>query len=400
VIALANGTGPFIGGALVDSVSWRWLFWIIPMLTLPAFLLILFFLPLKYTSSNTSSKLRKIDYIGIVLNIAAVLLILIPLSSGGVQYAWDSAIVITMLVIGVATAVLFILYEWKIAPMPILPVHLVSNPHCPALYIQNFFTGICYFGNFFYTPIYFQSVRGYSALISGALLLVIIIPTGFTSILSGQMMTRTGRYRWVMVVGFVLWTLGTSLKCAFDRETEVWYAVLVLAVEGLGIGMTQQPPLLAILSNSSQSERAVATGLRYFIRTVGGAFGIIISGAILSNNLESQLSGLDFITPEILKTLTYSTYSLNKLGFTYTQKDEVLASYMTGMKYIFILFAACSGLNLLLCAGIGNTDLKAKKFMVEEKDKDMVSIRNVTPEPFQEPTQKDEESWEEKVNKE
>jgi hypothetical protein len=371
------------------------------MLTLPAFLLILFFLPLKYTSSNTSSKLRKIDYVGIALNIAAVLLVLIPLSGGGVQYAWDSAIVIGMLVVGVVTAVAFVLYEWKVAPIPIMPVHLVSYPHCPALYVQNFFTGMCFYGNFFYLPIYFQSVLGYNALISGALLLAVIIPTSVSSILSGQMMTRSGRYRWIVVVGFVLWALGTGLKCAFDRETKVWHAVLVLAVEGLGIGMTLQPTLVAILSNSSQSDRAVATGLRNFIRTIGGAFGLIISGAILSNNLDSQLSGLDFITPKILKNLTSSTYSLDKLGFTDVQKDQVLESYMTGIKYIYILYAASSGVNLLLCAGIGNTGLKAKKPVVEEKEEERTaSTGDTTLEPLQEPTKRGKESLGEKESKE
>jgi hypothetical protein len=356
------------------------------MLTLPAFLLILFFLPLKYTSTATSSKLRKIDYGGIALNMAAVLLVLIPLSGGGVQYAWDSAFVIAMLVTGVVTSVLFVVYEWKVAPIPIMPVHLVKYPHCPALYIQNFFTGMCFYGNFFYLPIYFQSVLGYNALISGALLLAVIIPTSMSSILSGQMMTRSGRYRWIVVVGFILWALGTGLKCAFDRDTKVWHIVLVLMVEGLGIGMTLQPTLVAILSNSSQSDRAVATGLRNFIRTIGGAFGLIISGAILSNNLDSQLSGLDFITPDILKNLTSSTYSLGKLGFTDAQRDQVLESYMTGIKYIYILYAASSGINLLLCAGIGNTGLKAKKPVVEEKEEKEISkdTGSDTPNPLQE----------------
>lgn len=368
IIAMANGTGPFIGGALVDSVTWRWVFWIVPMLALPAAVLIFFFLPLKHDRGNYGEKIRKIDYGGIALNLAAVLLVLIPLSGGGVQYAWNSPLVIAMLTVGVCTAIAFVLYEWKIAPIPIMPVHLVKFPHCPALYIQNFFTGMCFYGNFFYLPIYFQSVLGYSALISGALLLAVIIPTSVTSIFSGQMMTKTGRYLWIVVIGFVFWVLGTGLKCAFDRNTKIWHIVLVLVVEGLGIGMTLQPTLVAILSNSSQSDRAVATGLRNFIRTIGGAFGLIISGAILANTLDKKLSGLPFMTPEILKNLTSSTYSLDSLGLEVSERKDVLDAYMTGIRYIYILYAASAGVNLVLCAGIGNTGLKAKK-PIEEKEK-------------------------------
>ncbi|KAL5388924.1 hypothetical protein DPSP01_002631 [Paraphaeosphaeria sporulosa] len=371
VIALANGTGPFVGGALVDSVSWHWVFWIVPMLAVPAALLIFFFLPLKYERANYKEKVKKIDYGGIFLNLAAVLLILIPLSGGGVQYPWDSPLVIAMLVVGGCTAVAFVLYEWKIAEIPIMPVRLVKYPYCWSLYAQNFFTGMCFFGNFFYLPIYFQSVLGLSALVSGALLLPLILATSFTGIVSGQIMSRRGRYRWICVSGFVLWTLGTGLKCAFNRSTKIWHIVLVLVVEGMGIGNILQSTLVAILANGSNSDRAVATGLRNFIRTIGGAFGLIISGAILANILDTRLSHLPFMTPEILQNLTSSTYSLDKLGFDREEMDLVLDTYVVGIRYIYILYAASAATNLVLCAWIGNTSLKVKPTTT-----DKVEVRN------------------------
>jgi hypothetical protein len=330
------------------------------MLAVPAALLIFFFLPLKYEKGNYKAKVKKIDYGGIVLNLAAVLLILIPLSGGGVQYPWDSPLVIAMLVVGVCTAIAFVLYEWKIAEVPIMPVRLVKYPHCWSLYVQNFFTGMCFFGNFFYLPIYFQSVLGFSALVSGALLLPLIMATSLTGIISGQIMSRRGRYRWICVSGFLVWTLGTGLKCAFNRSTKIWHIVLVLLVEGLGIGNILQSTLVAILANGNNSDRAVATGLRNFIRTIGGAFGLIISGAILANTLDTRLSHLPFMTPKILQNLTSSTYSLDKLGFDKGQKDLVLDTYVAGIRYIYILYAASSAVNLVLCAWIGNTNLKAK----------------------------------------
>ncbi|KAF2181366.1 major facilitator superfamily transporter [Zopfia rhizophila CBS 207.26] len=341
--------------ALVDSVTWRWVFWIIPMLALPAAVLIFFFLPLKHDEGKYAEKVKKIDYGGTFLNIAAVLLILIPLSGGGVSYAWTSTLVIAMVIIGGCTAIAFVVYECKVAPIPIMPLRLVKAPYCAALHVQNFFTGVCYYGNFFYLPIYFQSVLDFSALVSGALLLPVIVTTSIASMASGQVMSRSGRYMWIVFAGFVLWTLGTGLTCAFSRLTKMWKIVVALIVEGLGIGMTLQPTLVAILSNSSNSDRAVATGLRNFIRTIGGAFGLIISGAILANTLESQLSHHSFMNKDIMKSLTSSTYAVEKLGLTRDEKDLVLNSYMQGIRYIYVLYAACAGTNLLLCTGIGNT---------------------------------------------
>jgi len=141
VIALANGIGPFIGGVLVEKASWRWVMWIIPPLTVPAMVVIAIWLPLKHDSGDYVAKIKKIDFIGVILNIAAVLLILvssfgivschvclinpqIPLSGGGATYEWNSPFVIAMMSVGGVLAALFVLYEWKLAPIPIMPCSL------------------------------------------------------------------------------------------------------------------------------------------------------------------------------------------------------------------------------------------------------------------------------------
>ncbi|KAJ9137839.1 Major facilitator superfamily transporter [Coniochaeta hoffmannii] len=360
VIALANGTGPFLGGALVEKLSWRWIFWLIPMLAVPAAIAILFFLPVKHERGNYVAKVKMIDYGGIALNLAAVLLILIPLSGGGDMYAWSSGQFIGMITVGGFLAVAFVLYEWKLAPVPIMPLRLFQAKHCPYMYGQSLMMGIGFYGNFFYMPIYFQSVLGYSALESGALILPLIISTSACSIGSGQFMSRVGRYMPCVAVGFGMWTLGTGLKCMFSQTTHIGVVIGVLIVEGLGVGLTLQPTLVGLLANSRSEDRAVCTGLRNFIRTIGGAFGLIISGAILSNTLSSQLSGLPFISKETISGLTSSAYGLDKLGLTSDEKELVLTVYMRGLHYIFIFYAACVGSAFVMCAGIGNTSLKAK----------------------------------------
>ncbi|KAH8880427.1 MFS general substrate transporter [Thozetella sp. PMI_491] len=361
VVALANGIGPFIGGALVGSASWRWVFWLVPMLAAPAFITIYLFLPLKYDRGNYAEKVKKVDYGGIVLNLAAVLLILIPLSGAGITYAWNSPQLIAMITVGGVLAIAFVLYEWKVAPVPIMPLRLLQAPHCSWMYLQSLFGGACFYGNFFYMPIYFQSVHGYTPLQSGALILPLIVTTSMFSVMSGQFMARVGRYMPLVAAGFGLWTVGTGLKCMFKMSTSIGTVVGVLVIEGAGVGMTLQPTLIGILANSRSEDRAVCTGLRNFGRTVGGGFGLILSGAILSNTLRNQLSSLPFVTETMISGLTSSAYSLDSLGLTDDQKVQVLAVYMNGLHYIFIFYCALIGMNFIMTLGVGNTRTYAKK---------------------------------------
>ncbi|KAI6777431.1 hypothetical protein HG530_001376 [Fusarium avenaceum] len=350
--------GPFLGGAIVQSATWRWVFWMIPIITLPTTAIIWFYLPLKHRSGEYVDKIKKIDYGGIVLNIVSTLLLLIPISGGGVTYAWTSAFFIATVIISIFLAVLFVLFEWKIAKLPIMPLRLYKAPHCWALYLQSFLTGLAYFGNFFYLPLYFQSVLGYNALVAGALILAVVIPTSFTSILSGQYMSRIGSYMHCILAGFALWTLGNGLTLLFNRDTKLGPLICILIVEGAGIGFTLQPILVGMYANGRSEDRAVTTGLRNFIRTIGGAFGVVISGVILSNTLEKQLGNEGIVSDDTIAQLTSSTYSLSSMGLSQNTQDLVLAAYMQGLHYIFVFFTVCSGLSLVLTLWVGNTSLK------------------------------------------
>ncbi|KAF6822238.1 major facilitator superfamily transporter [Colletotrichum musicola] len=361
VLALANGVGPFVGGAVVQESTWRWVFWMVPIISAPAAVTILFCLPLKHRPGNYADKMKKIDYGGIALNMASVLLLLIPLSGGGVTYPWSSPFVIATVTVGAVVGVLFVLFEWKLARLPIMPLRLFQAPHCSFLYGQTFLMGQAYFGNLFYLPIYFQSVLRYSPLVAGALILPVVISTSILSILSGQYMLRVGRYMPCILVGFFLWTLGNGLTILLDRNTGLGELVPILIVVGSGIGLTLQPTLVGMYANSRSEDRAVTTGLRNFVRTIGGAFGLVVSGVILSNTLRRDLSGRDFVSDSVIAELTSSTYTLDSKGFSPEERAEILAAYMRGLRYIFVYYVVCTGLSLMLTLGVGNTGLKAKK---------------------------------------
>jgi hypothetical protein len=328
-------------------------------MALPTSAIILFFLPLKHRSGNHVDKVKMIDYGGTLLNIASTLLVLIPLSGGGVTYQWSSPFFITSTTIGAVLALIFVLYEWRLVALPIMPLRLYCAPHCWALYLQTFLMGLAYFGNFFYLPIYFQSILRYSPLISGALILPVVITTSFGSIACGQYMNRVGSYMHCILFGFSLWTLGNGLTLLFDRDTGLERLIPVLVVEGAGIGLTLQPTLVGMYANSRSEDRAVTTGLRNFVRTIGGAFGLVISGLVLSNTLNQGLADEVFVTDGLIAQLTSSTYGIDALELSSNEEDRVLEVYMLGLHYIFIFYTVCSGLSLLLTCWVGNTSLKA-----------------------------------------
>ncbi|KAK1635821.1 major facilitator superfamily transporter [Colletotrichum phormii] len=367
VLALANGVGPFVGGAVVQESTWRWVFWMVPIISAPAAVTILFCLPLKHRPGNYGEKVKKIDYGGIALNMASTLLLLVPLSGGGVTYPWSSPFVVAGVVVGAVLAVLFVLYEWKLAKLPIMPLRLYQAPHCSALFGQTFLMGQAYFGNLFYLPIYFQSILNYEPLVSGALILPVIITTSALSILSGQYMLRVGRYMPCILAGFFLWTLGNGLTILFDRDTALGKLIPILIIVGAGIGLTLQPTLVGMYANSRSEDRAVTTGLRNFIRTIGGAFGLVVSGVILSNTLRRDLHGKEFVSDAVIAELTSSTYTLDQKGFSDAEKAVILEAYMKGLHYIFVYYVICTGLSLVLTLGVGNTGLKAKKAVPSEE---------------------------------
>lgn len=180
-------------------------------------------------------------------------------------------------------------------------------------------------------------------------------------------MNRVGSYMHCIAAGFFLWTLGNGLTLLFNRDTSLAVLIIVLIVEGAGIGLTLQPTLVGMYANGRNEDRAVTTGLRNFIRTIGGAFGLVISGVILSNTLSRDLSQRRFVSESLMSQLTSSTYDLDQFGLTQEQQEVIFQVYMLGLHYIFIFFTACSGLSLCLTFWVGNTSLKAPKKLDEEE---------------------------------
>lgn len=311
-------------------------------------------LPPSKVHGNLQAKVRAIDYYGVLFSSSAILLLLIPISGGGTYFDWNSPMVIAMLTLGSICAILFILVEWRWAKMPMMPLHLFKIPAVCAILIQNFLFGIVYYSNLYYLPIYYQNVRQYSPLLSAALTIPFVVGQSIFSILSGQYISRRKRYGEVIWSGYVLWTLGAGLVLLFSKTTPRWQIVVILMIEGAGVGNVFQPTLVAAQAHSLKRDRAVVISVRNFLRALGGSIGLALSSAVFSNKLRNTLDSLSTPLPgkfkaEILQSILKVP---DMTALSPAQRDDVLNSYMTASRTVFIvwvpLMGACLGLCILI----------------------------------------------------
>ena len=209
--------------------------------------------------------------------------------------------------------------------------------------IQNFLLGVVYYSQLYYLPLYFQNARQMSPITAATLLLPFTGAQILFSICGGQYISRMERYGEVIWVGFTLWTLGVSLTCTFDLQTPIWAIALVLACQGAGVGFIFQPTLVALQAHCTKAQRAVVISNRNFLRSVGGAVGLAISGAVLQNTLKQNMPS-EFMS---LALSSYSTPDLSTLGASPAQVHSILEAYAKASRMVFIMNAPFMGICLL-----------------------------------------------------
>lgn len=381
-VGLGNTIGPFLAAAFVQNSTWRGLFWCICPLAVLSGVMVALTLPPSKVHGSTATKIRVIDYPGIVLVTAAIMLILIPVSGGGTYFEWSSPMVISMLTLGGICLVAFLIVEWKFAVMPMMPLNLFKNPAVFAILTQNFLFGIVYYSHLYYLPIYYQNVRQYSPLMSAALTIPFVATQSSFSIVSGQYISRTKRYGEIIWIGFILWTLGSGLVLLFSREIPKWKIVLILLTEGAGVGFVFQPTLIAAQAHCTKRDRAVVISTRNFLRALGGAIGLAISSAIFSNSIKSRLNTLATPLPagfkETILASILSVPDLNKL--TTGQRNEVLDAYMGASRSVFLLWVPIIGVCLCLCVLIKDKGLQRpdEKPIIREEQQEEENSGSVT----------------------
>ncbi|KAF1359336.1 MFS general substrate transporter [Lizonia empirigonia] len=336
--------------------SWRGLFWLVSPLAALCGILCFFILPIPKDAPpmRFSTISRQIDYLGILSGSAAIIFLLIPVSGAGTYFRWESPMVISMLVIGGCCMLAFIVIEYRVALLPTMPISLFrSRPVCVML-VQNFLLGIVYYSQLYYRPLFFQNARRFSPITSATLVLPITCAQMVASILGGQYVSRTERYGEVIWSGFILWTLGVGLTCLFGLDTPIYAMVLILFVQGVGVGFIFQPILVALQAHCTKFQRAVVISNLNFLRSLGGAVGLAISAAALQNTLKKAMP------PEFasLALSAYSTPDLETLGASPAQLHKIFEAYARASRTVFIMNVPFMGLCLLGCLFIKDHGLQ------------------------------------------
>lgn len=317
-------------------------------------------LPPSKVHGELKDKIQAIDYYGVVTSASAILLLLIPLSGGGIYFEWSSPMVISMITLGSIMAILFVVVEWKWARMPMMPLHLFKNPAVCAIMIQNILLGIVYYAHLYYLPVYYQNARRFSPLVSAALTIPLVAGQSCISIMSGQYISRTKRYGEIIWSGYALWTLGSGLMLLVNRTTPIWQIAVFLFIEGAGVGNVFQPTLVAAQAHSLKRDRAVVISVRNFLRALGGALGLVISSAVFSHTLSSSIDSASTPLPEdFKKAIMESILSVPDLTvLTSAQSEQVLDSYMAASKAVFTVWLPAMSLCLALCIFIKDKGLQ------------------------------------------
>jgi EmrB/QacA subfamily drug resistance transporter len=290
VFGTASVIGPILGGffAGADTIlwitGWRWVFYLNVPIGIAAMVVVARVLHLPHTRTD-----HRIDWPGAVALIVG-LVPLLTVAEQGREWGWDSGRAWLCYVIGGIGIVAFILAERAYKDEALLPLKLLANRTVTVGAISSTIVGMAMFGGLLSVPLYLQIVKGSSPTVAGLQMIPFVVGIMFGSILAGQLIARTGRYRIFPIIGSTLMAISLGLFAMIGADTPLWQTMLIMVLMGLGLGGNMQPMITAVQNAVSPREIGVATSSVTFFRSMGGTLGTAIFLSVLFNVLPGKIS--------------------------------------------------------------------------------------------------------------
>ncbi|MGI2297160.1 MDR family MFS transporter [Paenibacillus sp. GXUN7292] len=287
VFGLSSVLGPLFGGYIVDHLDWHWVFWIFLPLGIVAFVLIMLNFPKTAKRENES-----VDYWGsalLTLTIVPMLLAFSWAGQGEGKYPWASWQIIGLFAAALAAFAIFMQVQLRVKS-PVLPLGLFKNSVFTVSNLVGFFLNAGMMGAIIYVPIFVQGVKGISPTMAGYVAMPMSVAMLVTTAVAGQLISKTGKYKKMALIGLVIMTLGMVLMYFMKADTSIGYLIGYMIILGLGIGIAMPVFSLTVQNAVSPKMLGVATATSQLFRNLGGTIGIAVMGSVMSSNLAKRMT--------------------------------------------------------------------------------------------------------------
>ncbi|BCJ40005.1 MFS transporter [Actinoplanes ianthinogenes] len=328
VMPVAMIGGPLVGGFITDNLNWRWAFYVNLPLGVVA-LAVCWFVLAKLPRGKGQVR---IDWFGAGLLSAWITTLVLITTWGGSEYAWSSPQILGLAAVTLIAFAAFVAVERRAAE-PIMPLSVFANRNFTLAGVLSLIVGFAMFGGITLLPQFQQYVQGSSATNSGLLLMPMMLSAMVVSLVGGQVITRTGRYRALPIAGTVLMTAGLALFATMDTGTSRFTTGVFMAILGAGMGCLMQTTMLIAQNSSPVQSIGAATGAATFLRNMGGSLGVSLLTTLYTNHLIDSLGGsgqsaqsAGGMTPAMLRSLPENV----RHAFSVAVSDGVSAAFTWG----------------------------------------------------------------------
>ncbi|MEE6295024.1 MDR family MFS transporter [Georgenia wangjunii] len=358
VMAVATVSGPLIGGVIVDTpwLGWRWCYWS----AIPFSLVAIVVLYRRLHVLPTTRRHPKIDYWGSALIILAVTLLLLWLSFAGSSFAWASWQTVAMVGGGIAAIVAFVLVELRV-PEPVVPMWILTERTTALSVVASFSVGTVMFAAPVFLGQYFQIGRGYGPTESGLMMVPMMLGVFLASTIAGRLVSSRGTWKRYVVGGVTTMTVGVALLSTIDVSTPLWLLAIFLLLVGIGQGASMQNLVLAVQNTVRLENMGVASSTVAFFRSLGGAIGVQVLGALLAGHIATLLSGrmAEAGYPEASADGAGGGGALDLAALPPQVADIVRSSYGDGMDLIFVVMTGFNVIALVAVLLMRNSTLRS-----------------------------------------